>query len=109
MKAASLLIAVGMMLAAPLLHPASGMAVACPPGLAKKDPPCIPPGQVRRGGDDDHVGRGDLVYLDDYARHGLPGLPYGQRYAVVDGQIVVIDADTYEVLQLIRVFTALTN
>jgi hypothetical protein len=116
MKAASILMAMGLVLAAPVLHPEGGMALACPPGLAKKDPPCIPPGQARRGGGDDHVVHGgryadrdDLIYLDDYPRYGLPGLPYGQRYAVVDDQIVVIDAETYEVLQLIRLFSALAN
>jgi Ni/Co efflux regulator RcnB len=61
---------------------------------------------VHRG---DHADRDDLFYLDDYPRYGLPSLPYGQRYAVVDDQIVVIDAETYEVLQLIRLFSALAN
>jgi Ni/Co efflux regulator RcnB len=85
-------------------------------GLAKKDPPCIPPGQARRGEGDEHHGRGgghadrdDLFFRDDYPRYSLPELPYGQRYAVVEDQIVVIDAETYQVLQLIRVFTALAN
>jgi hypothetical protein len=116
MKIASVLIPLGLVLATPIIHPASGMALACPPGLAKKDPPCIPPGQARRGGDDGHHGRGnghagpdDLFCLDDYGRYDPPGLPNGQRYAVIDDQIVVIDAETYEILQLIRVFTALAN
>jgi hypothetical protein len=116
MKSTSVLIALGLVLATPVIDPASGMAIACPPGLAKKDPPCIPPGQARGGGGDGHHGRAngdaapdDLSYLDDYRRSDLPGLPYGQRYAVVDDQIVVIDAETYEILQLIRVLTALAN
>jgi hypothetical protein len=79
----------------------SDAALACPPGLAKKDPPCVPPGQARHAA--------NLVYLDDYARYSLPALPSYQRYAVVDDQIVVIDRDTYEVLQFIRAFAALTD
>jgi hypothetical protein len=27
--------------------PARGLVAGCPPGLAKKNPPCVPPGQVR--------------------------------------------------------------
>ncbi|MGL4319269.1 MAG: excinuclease ABC subunit A [Paracoccaceae bacterium] len=105
-------------LAIPLVLTAGSVpAQACPPGLAKKDPPCVPPGQVGRNNGDDHghendgdfADLGDLFYLDDYPRYGLAPLPFGQRYAVVDDQIVVIDAETYEVLQLIRLFTALTD
>jgi hypothetical protein len=119
MKPAVIFLALAVVTAAPLMHPGFGAAYACPPGLAKKDPPCVPPGHARRGGSDDDDGhhgrrghrgdRGDLYYLDDYPRYDLPSLPYGQRYAVVDDQIVVIDAQTYEILQLIRVFTALAN
>lgn len=91
----------------------------CPPGLAKKNPPCVPPGQAKKGvtahqwqGRDqigDIVNRDDLIFLDDFALYGLPLLRYGQRYAVVNDQIVVIDAETFAILQLIRVFTALAN
>jgi hypothetical protein len=119
MKSVPILVALVLALAAPVLHPALGAAHACPPGLAKKDPPCVPPGHARRGGaghDAGHddwrpyrVDRDDFYYLDDYPRYDLPGLPYGQRYAVVDDRIVVIDAESYEILQLIRVFTALAN
>jgi hypothetical protein len=111
--------ALALLVASAVLHPDFGAAYACPPGLAKKDPPCVPPGQARRGGSDDDwrhhdggrhvVDRDDLYFLDDYNRYDLPSLPYGQRYAVVDDQIVVIDAESYEILQLIRVFTALAN
>ena len=51
----------------------------------------------------------DLVYLDDVALYDLQELPYGQRYAVVDERIVVIDPESYRILQLIRIFTALCN
>jgi hypothetical protein len=51
----------------------------------------------------------DLVCLDDFLRYDLPALPNGQRCAVVDGRIVVIDTESDRILQLIRVFTALGN
>ena len=49
------------------------------------------------------------VDLDDFARYDLPPLPYGQRYAVVDDRIVVIEAESCKILQLIPIFTALDN
>lgn len=55
------------------------------------------------------IDRGDLIFLDDYVRYDLPPLPYGQRYAVVADRIVVIDPESYQILQLIRAFTALAN
>lgn len=115
MKSLPVITAFALLLAAPVVHDDLGAAYACPPGLAKKDPPCVPPGLARRGGDDHHgrrghfVDRDDLFFLDDYPRYDLPSLPYGQRYAVVDDRIVVIDAQSYEVLQLIRLFTALAD
>lgn len=91
----------------------------CPPGLAKKNPPCVPPGQAKKGvtaaewlGRDrvgDVVDQDNLMFLDDFLRYELRPLPYGQRYAVVDDQIVVIDRESYQILQLIRAFTALAD
>jgi Ni/Co efflux regulator RcnB len=55
----------------------------------------------------DRVTRDDFYYFDDYAN--LPRLPRGQRYAVVDGNIVALDTRTYEILNLIRALQAITN
>ena len=121
MKLAPSLLAIALLAFAPVMT--AGVAFAdskgCPPGLAKKNPPCVPPGQAKKGvttdqwlnGDrtGDVIDRGDLIYLDDFVRYELPQLPYGQRYAVVDDQIVVIEAESYRILQLIRVFTVLDN
>lgn len=57
---------------------APGLAVAghCPPGLAKKDPPCIPPGQARATVPDhghDHAHDRDVVYDHDHD-HGHDGM-----------------------------------
>lgn len=91
----------------------------CPPGLAKKSTPCVPPGQAKKGvtteqwlGRDrtgDVIDRDDMMFLDDFGRYNLPPLLSGQRYAVVEDQIVVIDAESYQILQLIRAFTALAD
>jgi hypothetical protein len=62
--------------------PARGLVAGCPPGLAKKNPPCVPPGQVRspfRGYD-----RPDFW--------GLPWLGAG-RYLYDDGYLVRLGTD----------------
>ena len=121
MNLAPSLLAVALMAFAPVITAGAAFADAkgCPPGLAKKNPPCVPPGQAKKGVTTDQwlnrdrigevVQSRDLVYLDDFALYDLPALPFGQRYAVVDDRIVVIDPESYKILQLIRVFTALGN
>lgn len=121
MKLAPGLLAVALMAFAPVITAGAAFAdsKACPPGLAKKNPPCVPPGQAKKGVTTDQwlnrdqtgdlVQSSDLVYLDEFALYDLPVLPYGQRYAVIDDRIVVIAPESYRILQLIRVFTALGN
>jgi hypothetical protein len=109
-----ILMALAALAGPPMMLVSAGAAHACPPGLAKKDPPCVPPGQVGRGNNDHDNGHGaadldDLFFLDDYRRYSLPALPFGQRYAVVGDRIVVIDSESYEILQMIRLFTALAD
>jgi hypothetical protein len=65
----------------------------CPPGLAKKNPPCVPPGLAKQGVDtDEWLRRGD--YFDrDYDRlrnpevYGLPSIGGSEGY-YRDGRIV---------------------
>jgi hypothetical protein len=121
MRFAPSLFAIALMAFAPALTGGSAFADSkgCPPGLAKKDPPCVPPGQAKKGVTNDQwlngdrtgdvIDRADLIYLDDFVRYELPPLPYGQRYAVVDDRIVVIEAESYKILQLIRIFTGTDN
>lgn len=100
----------------------------CPPGLAKKAVPCVPPGQAKKGlryddsdryedHDDDRADRilrdrlrvGDL-YVDrdgrirvrDYDRYRLPRLDENEAY-YRDGRIVYrVDEETRRVIELIR-------
>jgi hypothetical protein len=121
MKTAATLLALALLALAPLALTDIAFAgpEGCPPGLAKKNPPCVPPGQANKGvttkqwvGRDrvgDVVDRDDLIFLYDYPRYDLPPLPYGQRYAVVGNQIVVVDTETYAILQLIQAFSALAD
>jgi hypothetical protein len=95
----------------------------CPPGLAKKDPPCVPPGLAKKGVtydewvayDDDRL---DDIYLeqrDEYldrdlaldedtlllssdqiaSLYGLRPAPSGNRYALIDGQPVLLTNEDY--------------
>lgn len=117
MKLAHSLLAVAFFAISPVVHSDAAFADAkdCPPGLAKKNPPCVPPGQAKKGVTTDEWRNGDrigdviplddLIFLDDYRRYDLPQLPYGQRYAIVNDRIVVISSENYAILQLIRAFT----
>ncbi|GGL62607.1 hypothetical protein [Wenxinia marina] len=93
--------------------------VFCPPGLANRDPACVPPGQVR--GDDgdravwqgwsegDTAPEGEVVWLEPEDDPDLPALPDGQRYAVINGTLVALDAESFEILDLIRATQAVTT
>ena len=63
----------------------------CPPGLAKKAVPCVPPGQVRGWHVGEPLPRGiDYVVLDrdDWRNLGLRYPGDGNRYVVVDNQVL---------------------
>lgn len=77
----------------------------CPPGLAKKNPPCVPPGQAKK------YGRGDYIYRDydvirDPERYGLRK---GDNYYRVGDYVYRVDKDTREVLDLIGAVDAILN
>ena len=83
-------------LPAPAVRPGN-----CPPGLAKKNPPCIPPGQV--GKVTPYYKRGDILDGDyriirDPGRYRLNGRG---NYAVLGDYVYQIDPDTRKVLNLI--------
>ena len=90
-------------------HNAPVYGVHCPPGLAKKSPACVPPGQAKKGlvvGD--HVNL-DLVHI--ITRPGLYGLgePSAGRYAIVDGRLLRIDSQTGQILSFIRLVDAILD
>ncbi len=90
----------------------------CPPGLANKATPCVPPGLAKKGVTaeqwsgryrvGDRLETTEFVFLEEYLS-GLAPLADGQRYAVIDGTVVALDADNYEILQLIRAFSAVAD
>jgi hypothetical protein len=88
-----------------------GNAGGCPPGLAKKSPACVPPGQAKKH--DDHVQyyqRGDRIEvyqrLERPTRYGLDG---HDDYVVADGNVYRINQETGEVLAFIGALANLVN
>lgn len=86
-------------------------AKPCPPGLAKKDPACIPPGQAKKAGV--QVGKiydGSVIHIvTKPGLYGLGPLVPGSRYAVIGNQLVRIDPQTNKVLSIIRLVDAILD
>ncbi|MBE9638537.1 hypothetical protein [Salipiger mangrovisoli] len=104
----------------------------CPPGLAKKDPPCVPPGLAKKGVtydewasyDEDGYDELWLERRNDWLGSDFPGdpdpellllqsdqiatlfgldpAPRGQRYGLIDGMPVLLDQDDYRSLLLVN-------
>jgi hypothetical protein len=88
-------------------QPAAGH---CPPGLAKKNPPCVPPGQVGKSYRIGDVYNDDGYWNDvERARYGLPPLPAGESYYRVGDSFLRVDDDTRLVLGLIEILAGATN
>lgn len=102
------------------------MSAPCPPGLAKKSPRCIPPGQARKAErsddrpialwiDDRYYHVGDR--LDEPAYHyvtrprlyGLEPLYDGSRYVIVGNNLMRVDGDTLQLLSLIRIVDSILD
>ncbi len=109
----------------------------CPPGLAKKDPPCVPPGLAKQGVtydewvaydddrlDDIYLEQRDVyldpdVFLDDDtlllssdqigSLYGLRPAPSGKRYALIDGQPVLLTNEDYRSLLRINDLARVEN
>jgi Ni/Co efflux regulator RcnB len=77
----------------------------CPPGLAKKQNGCLPPGQAKKVYRDAMVGHHvppNAVYaIPRRVRVTLPRPPAGYRYAVVNDQVVLVSR-TDIVVDIIR-------
>ncbi len=75
-----------------------GKAGHCPPGLAKKAVPCVPPGQVKKlYKNGDYITR-DYRWINDPYRYGLRRDGY---YVRAGDYVYRVDPDTQKVLNLI--------
>ncbi len=77
----------------------------CPPGLAKKAIPCVPPGKAK------NYRRGDYIYdgyvrIDDLGRWGLRRNGY---YVRAGDYVYEVNRETHEVLNLIGAIADILN
>ncbi len=104
----------------------------CPPGLAKKDPPCVPPGLAKNNasvgddlGDYDQLRVGDRVRIDgveyrviragervvlersDGGLYRLPG--YGGEYGRIRDALVKVDEKARTAIAIIELTDLLLN
>lgn len=89
------------------MHVANPATGACPPGLAKKNPPCIPPGQAKKHYHYDVGDRleGDYILIRDPYRYGLPD---GTYYRLGD-YVYQVDSNTLRILAITGLVSALLN
>ncbi|RYG11886.1 MAG: DUF1236 domain-containing protein [Burkholderiales bacterium] len=75
----------------------------CPPGLAKKNNGCMPPGQARNWQVGQTIPRGVTVYaVPQPVIRQLPPAPYGYRYARLGGDIVLVQQQNNLIVDLIQ-------
>ena len=76
----------------------------CPPGLAKKNNGCLPPGQVRNWTVGQPVPRNVTVYsVAQPVIRMLPPAPVGYRYARIGGDIVLVQQQNNVIVDIIQV------
>ena len=102
------------------------VAAFCPPGLAKKSPACVPPGQAKKAersdvrpivlwSGDRYYHLGDRLaepayhYVTRPARYGLNPLNDGSRYVIVGNNLLRVDGETLELLALIRIVDSILD
>lgn len=86
----------------------------CPPGLAKKSPSCVPPGQARKN--DIRYGRyvgdrlrvGDYALVRDYSRYDIERRDDWRYYRDGD-RLIRVDAQTQQILTIINLARVLLN
>lgn len=78
---------------------------SCPPGLAKKAVPCVPPGQARKWALGDTV-PGNLAWYEvrDWNLYGLPEPIAGSRYIRIDNDVLRVAIATGVILEYLGVF-----
>lgn len=93
-----------LILAALTIGPAPALAQGpahCPPGLAKKNPPCVPPGQAKSWREGD---RYDGPWSPaDWRRHDLPRPRGGETWVrVTDDLVLRVNDETRAIVDIVR-------
>ena len=77
-------------------------ARTCPPGLAKKNNGCMPPGQAKKWAVGQPIPRGVTVYsVPQPVIVQLPPPPYGYRYARIGNDIVLVQSQNNLIVDVI--------
>ena len=75
----------------------------CPPGLAKKNNGCLPPGQVRNWAVGQPVPTNVTIYsVAQPVIRMLPPAPIGYRYARIGGDIVLVQQQNNIIVDIIQ-------
>jgi Ni/Co efflux regulator RcnB len=75
----------------------------CPPGLAKKNNGCMPPGQAKNWSVGQPIPRGVTIYtVPQPVIRQLPPAPYGYRYARIGGDIVLVQQQNNIIVDIIQ-------
>ncbi|WP_347138346.1 hypothetical protein [Paracoccus sp. SSK6] len=86
----------------------------CPPGLAKKNPPCVPPGQARKHSVEYGSRVGDVLRTRDYVlirdprRYDLESRR-GWDYYQDNNSVYRVDSNTRKILAVINLIDAFSN
>jgi Ni/Co efflux regulator RcnB len=80
----------------------AGTVHGCPPGLAKKNPPCVPPGQAKKAIVGQALPPGAVFVVPQPVLATLPPPPPGYRYAVVNNQVVLVSGSNIVVDIVLR-------
>ena len=107
----SIFLATALSLGALLSAPAEAKDKGCPPGLAKKAVPCVPPGLAKQSWHRGDRVEGDYVLIprEDWERLMLRDYDDGSTYLRVDNQILRVVRDTLVVLEAIEIIDRLLN
>ena len=82
-----------------------GRSGSCPPGLAKKDNGCMPPGQARRWSAGSHIPADYAIApLPSVLRVGLVPPPPGYEYGYADGAVLLFVPATRIVIDVVVPF-----
>jgi len=102
---------VALTLAALVAAPALADKKDCPPGLAKKELPCVPPGQAKKMWYEGDRVDGDYVLIPREEWEALQLRDYndGSTYLRVNDQILRVARDTLIVQEAIRILQRALN
>lgn len=94
-----------LLLTLPIAAPVHAGPKGCPPGLAKKAVPCVPPGHAKAWRMGERL-PSDLRWYEvrDWNRYGLPAPPPGSQYVLIDNEILRVAIATGIILDYLGVF-----